>query len=148
MTHQDVVNKREEEKWRWRVDAERNVIIGQCELKEDKATRGFMSKQADTVCTGNMQPCVWKHGPLSHPESQWETGESGHTVGHILLFWISRASCELWFKQHKHFVSLYFQNTIYGVFFIYYHLILYKERKVPWERNQGREMVFIVELLW
>lgn len=34
---------------RWTVDAGRNVIIGQCEPEEEKATRGFMNKHADTV---------------------------------------------------------------------------------------------------
>lgn len=103
MAHQDGVNKREEEKWRmdtggrhtkkrWRVEAERNVIIGQCRPEEDLATGGFMNKQADTVCTGNMQPCMWKHGPLSRLQSQWETEEGGRTVGRILLFSRSRAS--------------------------------------------------------
>lgn len=35
-----------------------NGIIGQCEPKEKKASRGFINKQAETVCTGNTQPCV------------------------------------------------------------------------------------------
>lgn len=96
MTHQDGVNKREERKmenghwWevyrkRWRVDAGRNVIIGQCEPRDEKATRGFTNKPADTVCTGNMQPSMWERGPLSSPQSQWETEEGGHTVGHIVV---------------------------------------------------------------
>lgn len=46
-----------------RADAGRNLIIGQCEPKEGKATRGFMNEQADTVCTGNMQPCVKTWSP-------------------------------------------------------------------------------------
>ena len=54
MTQRHGVNKRDEEKYRMdkkkrRGDAGRNVIIGQCEPKEGKATRGFMNKQADTV---------------------------------------------------------------------------------------------------
>lgn len=59
-----ITEKRENGHWwegykmRWRVDAARNVIIGQCEPKEQKATRGFMDKQADALCTGNMQPCM------------------------------------------------------------------------------------------
>lgn len=65
---------------RWTVDAGRNVIIGQCEPEEEKATRGFMDKQAarSHACENMV--------PFSRLQAQWETEEGGQAAGHILLF--------------------------------------------------------------
>lgn len=59
-------------------DTERNVIIGQCEPTEDKATGGFMNKWADTVCE-NMVPSVAR----SPTGTQWRVGT--RSVGLVLL---------------------------------------------------------------
>ena len=56
-----------------------NEIIGQCEHRGDKSTRGFMNSQGAAVSNCNTQKCVKTWPPQCHLESE----QGGNTVRHI-----------------------------------------------------------------
>lgn len=68
--------------------------------------------------------------PFSRLQAQWETEEGGQAAGHILLFWISRASS---IKQSKSVLLCFFKP--YSVYFSVAHLVLIEKNEEESDRR-------------